>query len=116
MDREMLLKMWHSLLLLFLITIILGVVSGEDLLIGGIGQNKEDQKNIQEFADSIGAKYVPTYLGDWFWVGLPAVEDATPNYLGQLKKDTNSPGGYISTVEFDDFSQQAIKNINQRIK
>jgi hypothetical protein len=100
---------------LLMIMLFSNVVSGQDgldLLIGGIGQNKEDQKNIQEFADSIGAKYVPTYLGDWFWVGLPAVEDATPNYLGQLKKDTNSPGGYISTVEFDDFSQQAIKNYN----
>lgn len=109
----MVIKIQSLAFVLLMIMLFSNVVSGQDgldLLIGGIGQNKEDQKNIQEFANSIGAKYVPTYLGDWFLVGLPAVEDATPNYLGQLKKDPNSPGGYISTVELDDFSQQAIKN------
>ncbi len=56
-----------------------GVVNGSDLLIGGIDQCKNDQKNLKDYADRIGAEYVPTFLGNPVTVGIPAVRAATPH-------------------------------------
>lgn len=108
------LKIWQLALMLFLLMAVSGVVSGKNLLIGGIWQSSEDQLTNQNwaklFSDKYGAEYeyIPTYSN-----GAEDVADvtkATPKMVVYKDSSTGAIAPLIETASWERTDNNGLNN------